>query len=103
MSTIGFFFMLFPIFAYCYYGDLVRKELEEVAVVVYVELAWYQFPVNTRRHLVTIIRMSQKPQYFGGFNILSMQCSMENFTNVSIRQRFHSWSRIIGNNLHFSF
>ena len=75
--------MFGPFFVYCYFGDLVRVRLEEVAQLVSTEVDWIEYPPRFRRVLLMTIRTAQKPMYFSGYGVTAMQCSMESFANVS--------------------
>lgn len=72
--------MIFMMFVFCYFGDVVTTKSAAVADKAY-QTMWYMYPVRMQPYIILIMLQSQKPFFLKGFDLIS--CSLENFTWVS--------------------
>lgn len=59
------------LFVYCYFGKLATECYELMSDCVF-EMNWRKQPVQLRKHFILMIANMQRPVYYHGFDVATM-------------------------------
>lgn len=65
----------------CYFGTFATDRIDSVGDIAY-DTNWYNFPTESRKHVMLIIVRSQEPVYFMGYGVV--RATLEVFGKVII-------------------
>lgn len=67
------------LFIYCYFGKLATESYAKMSDCVF-EMVWYEQPYELRKYFLLMITNMQKPIYYHGFGVATL--NLETFVNV---------------------
>lgn len=80
--VIRVLFGMSTLFTFCYFGKLSTTSFENMADCMY-ENNWYEWSIESQKHIVIMIMNAQRSIYYHGFGVALL--NLETFTKVSKR------------------
>lgn len=85
--VIRVLFGMSTLFTFCYFGKLSTTSFENMADCMY-ENNWYEWSIESQKHIVIMIMNAQRSIYYHGFGVALL--NLETFTKVSYQSSHFS-------------
>lgn len=69
LDLVALFASLMWPFILCYFSTITTNRLLSLGFIAY-DSNWHEYPPHLRKHIILIIKRSQKPALFSGFEII---------------------------------